>query len=124
MRTTREKLESPGSCLSSCRCWASRLSRARGLRLAVGTTGRGSGAGFQNGAEGEGHFSYKIAFIAASACGGLMLLITLYCFRKQKKLKALLHSSEVEGNQRLTSLDKDIEMQNCEITELSGLDSS
>ncbi|XP_064162316.1 macrophage colony-stimulating factor 1a isoform X3 [Anguilla rostrata] len=85
---------------------------------------RGAGAGFQNGAEGEGHFSYKIAFIAASACGGLMLLITLYCFRKQKKLKALLHSSEGEGNQRLTSFDKDIEMQDCERTELSCLDSS
>ncbi|XP_064162315.1 macrophage colony-stimulating factor 1a isoform X2 [Anguilla rostrata] len=117
MRTTREKLESPG-------VGPQGLAETADSDSPSGQPERGAGAGFQNGAEGEGHFSYKIAFIAASACGGLMLLITLYCFRKQKKLKALLHSSEGEGNQRLTSFDKDIEMQDCERTELSCLDSS
>ncbi|XP_061075824.1 macrophage colony-stimulating factor 1a isoform X2 [Conger conger] len=85
---------------------------------------RDSGKAFRNGTRGGSHISYKIAFITASVCGGLLLLITLYCFRKQKKLKALLHSSKVKENQRLTSDSKDIEMQDYEITEQSCLDST
>ncbi|KAJ8360374.1 hypothetical protein SKAU_G00168990 [Synaphobranchus kaupii] len=85
---------------------------------------RDSGNFFQNGTQGASHISYKTAFIAASVCGGLLLLITLYCFRKQKKLKALLHSSAVKENQRLTMQQRRDEMQHYEMTEQPCLDSS
>ncbi|KAI1890654.1 hypothetical protein AGOR_G00155880 [Albula goreensis] len=85
---------------------------------------RDSGNDFQNGTQGGSHMPYKIAFITASVCGGLLLILTLYCFKQQRKLKALLHSSKMKENQRLTSFSADIEMQHCEITEQSGLNSS
>ncbi|XP_061075823.1 macrophage colony-stimulating factor 1a isoform X1 [Conger conger] len=112
IRTTDEKVESTGP--------------TSGITadLLDSDSDRDSGKAFRNGTRGGSHISYKIAFITASVCGGLLLLITLYCFRKQKKLKALLHSSKVKENQRLTSDSKDIEMQDYEITEQSCLDST
>ncbi|XP_036387357.1 macrophage colony-stimulating factor 1a isoform X2 [Megalops cyprinoides] len=82
-----------------------------------------SGMDFQNGTWGGSLISYKTAFIVASVCGGLLLIINLYCFKEQRKLKALLHSSRISETQRLTSNGTDIEMQLYE-TNQSGLASS
>ncbi|KAG7477739.1 hypothetical protein MATL_G00072830 [Megalops atlanticus] len=82
-----------------------------------------SGKDFQNGTWGGSLISYKTAFIVACVCGGLLLIINLYCFKEQRKLKAFLHSSRIRETERLTSNGTDIEMQLYE-TKQSGLASS
>ncbi|KAL4622390.1 macrophage colony-stimulating factor 1 isoform X1 [Arapaima gigas] len=55
--------------------------------------------------------SYKIAFIMASVCGGLLLVTTIYCYNQKQKFKAVLHRNNMTENQRLNTCSSDLEMQ-------------
>ncbi|XP_064824014.1 uncharacterized protein LOC135541629 [Oncorhynchus masou masou] len=71
----------------------------------------GSEKKFQNGKTGHYDSStyYQTAFIIAVMCGGFLLITTL--FSEKRRLRALLHSSNIIENQRACRNIKDIELQ-------------